>query len=64
MHDVSTYKAVELEPASRAPTGRNLELVASTRQEAIALLIKLLDVSEDAVQIDPTRTLVMVNGQP
>lgn len=64
MHRVSTYKAVELERVSRAPTGRSLELVASTRQEAIALLTKLLDVQQDAVQVDPSRTLLIVNGQP
>src|SRR5919199_2575088 len=53
-HDagVSTYKAVELERAGRAPTGRTLELVASTRQEAIALLLKLLEVGPDDVQVD------------
>jgi hypothetical protein len=64
MHGVSTYKAVELERAGRAPTGRTLELVASTRQEAIALLLKLLEVGPDDVQVDPSRTIVVVNGQP
>jgi hypothetical protein len=60
---VTTYKAIELDSASRQRTGRETPLAATTRQAAVDELLALLQVSRDAARVDPSRTLVQVGTQ-
>ena len=55
---MATFRAIEVERASRRPTGRRHELEASTRDEAIAALLSELGVDATSARIDPTRTMV------
>ena len=57
------FKAIELDPVSKQRTGREHALAVETRREAIDELLKLLDATRGAAQIDPTRTLIEVNAQ-
>jgi hypothetical protein len=57
------FKAIELDPVSKQRTGREHPLEVETRREAIDELLKLLGAARGAAQIDPTRTLIEVNGQ-
>ncbi len=57
-----SFKAIELEAASRQRTGREYVLQGETRQSAIDELLTGLSVSVDHVRVDPTRTLVEVDG--
>ena len=54
-----TFKAIELDAATRQRTGRQFTLDAETRQAAIVELLALLETSQDQVRVDPTRTLVV-----
>jgi hypothetical protein len=55
-----TFKAVEVDAASRQRTGREYQLDCATRQAALEELLHLLGLSQDVVRVDPTRTLVEV----
>ena len=48
---------------SKQRTGRELALEAETRQAAIDALLLALEVSPDRARIDPSRTLVDLDGQ-
>jgi hypothetical protein len=56
------FKAIELDATSRRRTGREYELAGGTRQEAIATLLGLLQVTPDQVEVDPGRTIVIVGA--
>ena len=58
-----TFKAIELDAATRQRTGRQFTLDAETRQAAIDALLALLETCQDQVRIDPTRTLVEFGAQ-
>jgi len=60
---MTTYKAIELDTASRQRTGQQYALAAENRQEAIAELLRLLNATLEVARIDPSRTLVQVNAQ-
>jgi hypothetical protein len=55
-----TFKAIQLDAATRQRTGRELVLAAETRQAAVDELLGLLEVNVGDVRIDPTRTLVQL----
>ena len=55
-----SFKAIQLDAATRQRTGREVALVAETRQAAIDELLSLLNVSVSDARIDPTRTLVQL----
>lgn len=57
------FKAIELDPVSKQRTGREHALSFESRREAIDELLNLLGATRGAAQIDPTRTLIEVNGQ-
>jgi hypothetical protein len=57
------FKAIELHPVSKQRTGREHPLEVESRREAIEELLKLLGATRAAAQIDPTRTLIEVDGQ-
>jgi len=57
-----TFKAIELNAATRQRTGREYNLERETRQSAIEELLHVLGVSEEDSRVDPTRTLVEVGG--
>jgi hypothetical protein len=56
------YKAIELERDTRRRTGRELQFAVETRQSALEELLRALHVAPDAAHVDPTRTLVEVDG--
>jgi len=58
-----TFKAIELDPASRQRTGREHVLEADTRQSAVDALLALLGMPSTAARVDPTRTLVQIESQ-
>lgn len=55
-----SFKAVELDAATRQRTGREYQLDCDTRQAAVEELVHLLGLSLDVVRVDPTRTMVEV----
>ncbi|MCA1645104.1 MAG: hypothetical protein LC797_06425 [Chloroflexi bacterium] len=59
----STFKAIQLDPASHQRTGVEHVLGAETRQTAIYALLALLQAAPAEARIDPTRTLVQVHAQ-
>lgn len=58
-----SFKAVELDAASRHRTGRQHVLDLPTRDAAIGELLRLLHVEPGAARVDPTRTLIEVDGR-
>ncbi len=56
------FKAIEVDPLSRQRTGRELVFDTETRQAAIDALLDSLGVPADSARIDPTRTLVDLDG--
>ena len=48
---------------SKQRTGRELALEAETRQAAIDALLRALDTPLERARIDPSRTLVELDGQ-
>jgi hypothetical protein len=56
-----TFKAVELERASRRRTGREFQFEADSRQAAIEALLLTLGVAPELAHVDPTRTLVQLD---
>jgi hypothetical protein len=58
-----SFKAIELDSSTRQRTGRELALEAETRDAAIAALLTELAVPRPAARVDPTRTLVEVDGR-
>ena len=57
-----SFKAIELNAATRQRTGREYHLQADTRQSAIDELLQLLNVTVEDARADPTRTLVEVGS--
>lgn len=57
------YKAIEVDPVTRRRTGREHVLDAASRDAAIVALLRLLGLSRDAALVDPSRTLLQVDGQ-
>ena len=53
-----TFKAIETDARSRQRSGQEHVLEAETRQAAIDALLERLGISADAVQVDPSRTVV------
>jgi hypothetical protein len=60
---VATFKAIELDIVSKKRTGRQHALDADTRQAAIDRLMVILGAPREAAHIDPSRTLVQIDGQ-
>jgi hypothetical protein len=58
-----SFKAIELDAASRQRTGREHILEAATRQEAVDALLALLGLTSGSAHVDPTRTLIQVGAQ-
>jgi hypothetical protein len=56
------FKAIELDAVSRQRTGREVVLDAATRAQAIAELLRQLEVAPERAHIDPSRTLVQVDS--
>ena len=55
-----SFKAIELDAATRQRTGREHQLDCGTRQEALDELLRILAVKD--ARVDPSRTLVEVEG--
>ena len=58
-----TFKAIQLDAATRQRTGRELVLAAETRQAAVDELLAVLQVTAGDARIDPTRTLVQLSSE-
>jgi hypothetical protein len=56
----TSFKAIELEPATHQRTGREFQFETETRQAAIDALLVELGVSPEVAHVDPTRSLVQV----
>jgi hypothetical protein len=56
------FHAIEVDAASRQRTGRTYALDVETRQAAIDELLRRLGRTLLEARVDPTRTLVEVNG--
>lgn len=57
-----SFKAIEVSAATRQRTGREYLLDSSTRQSAVDELLHVLAISVENARVDPTRTLVEVEG--
>jgi hypothetical protein len=57
-----TFKAIEVEAASKRRTGREYMLDVSSRQAAVEALLGLLGKPAAEAQVDPSRTLVQVDA--
>ncbi len=58
-----SFKAIELDAASRERTGRQYLLDSDTRQAAVEELLGLLEIPREQARVDPTRTLIEVDGR-
>jgi hypothetical protein len=60
---MTTFKAIQLDPATHQRTGRQHLLDAETRQQAIDALLAQLGATAATARIDPSRTLVQVGQE-
>jgi hypothetical protein len=59
----TVFRAIEVDPTSRERTGRELELVAETRQSAITELLEVVEARLEEVEVDPSRTVVKIGAR-
>jgi hypothetical protein len=58
-----SFKAIQLDAATRQRTGRQFVLAAVSRQAAVEELLALLNANTSDARIDPTRTLVQLSAE-